>query len=118
MLQAIRQNYANPEFAQELRREASAATQQATRERQKQVTMLEQQKADLEKARDRELNQLRDLVAAASPDVLEHAAAELLAIDKGFLFLTMVRTKSGSDSTVNPEIIITGVIFHPTRIER
>jgi type II restriction enzyme len=33
-------------------------------------------------------------------------------------YLTMVRTKSGSDSTVNPEIIITGVIFHPTRIER
>jgi hypothetical protein len=87
LLQAIRQNYANPEFAQELRREASAATQQAKRERQKQVKMLEQHKADLEKARDRELNQLRDLVAAASPDVLEQAAAELLAIDKGFLFL-------------------------------
>jgi hypothetical protein len=31
---------------------------------------------------------------------------------------SMVRTKSGSDSTVNPEIIITGVIFYPTRIER
>jgi len=87
LLQAIRQNYANPEFAQELRREASAATQQAKRERQKQVQMLEQQKADLEKVRDRELNQLRDLVAAESPNVLEQAAAELLAIDKGFLFL-------------------------------
>ena len=87
LLQAIRQNYANPEFAQALRREASAATQQAKRERQKQGKMLEQQKADLEKARDRELNQLRDLVAAESPDVLEQAAAELLAIDKGFLFL-------------------------------
>jgi len=30
----------------------------------------------------------------------------------------MVRTKSGGDSTVSPEILITGVIFHPTRIER
>ena len=49
--------------------------------------MLEQQKADLEKARDRELNQLRDQVAAELPEVLEHAAAELLATDKGFLFL-------------------------------
>ena len=49
--------------------------------------MLEQQKADLEKARDREFNQLRDQVAGESPDVLEQAAAELLAIDKGFLFL-------------------------------
>jgi hypothetical protein len=87
LLQAIRQNYANPEFVQELRREASAATQQAMRERQKQVNMLEQQKADLEKARDRELNQLRDQMAAESPDVLEQAAAKLLATDKGFLFL-------------------------------
>src|SRR5919199_3849902 len=87
LLQAIRQNYANPEFAQQLRREASAATQQAKRERQQQVKMLEQQKADLEKARDQELNQLRDQMAAESPDVLEQVAAELLATDKGFLFL-------------------------------
>ncbi len=49
--------------------------------------MLEQQKADLEKACDRELNQLRDKVAAESPDVLEQAVAELLAEDRGFLFL-------------------------------
>jgi hypothetical protein len=87
LLQAIRQNYANPEFAQEQKREASAATQQAKREIQKQVKMLEQQKADLEKARDRELYQLRDKVAAESPDVLEQAVAELLAEDRGFLFL-------------------------------
>ena len=87
LLQAIRQNYANPEFAQEQKREASAATQQAKRELQKQVKMLEQQKADLEKARDRELYQLRDKVAAESPDVLEQAVAELLAEDRGFLFL-------------------------------
>jgi hypothetical protein len=54
---------------------------------QKQLKMLEQQKADLEKARDRELNQLRDQVAAESPDVLDRAVAELLTKDKGFLFL-------------------------------
>ncbi len=87
LLQAIRQNYTNPEFAQEQKREASAATQQAKREIQKQVKMLEQQKADLEKARDRELYQLRDKVAAESPDVLEQAVTELLAEDRGFLFL-------------------------------
>src|SRR5262249_35693049 len=34
------------------------------------------------------------------------------------VYLSMVRTKSGGDSTVSPEIIITGVIFHPTWIER
>jgi hypothetical protein len=87
LLQAIRQNYANPEFAQELRREASAARQQAKRETQKHLKMLEQQKADLEEARDRELNQLRDQVAAESPDILDQAVAELLAKDKGFRFL-------------------------------
>jgi len=110
LLQAIRQNYANPEFAQELRREASAATQQAKRERQKQVKMLEQQKADLEKACDGELNQLRDLVAAESPDVLEQAAAELLATDKGFLFLYK-RDKSALENyQLRPSL---QAFFHP-----
>jgi hypothetical protein len=93
LLQAIRQNYANPEFAQEQKREASAATQQAKREIQKQVKMLEQQKADLEKARDRELYQLRDKVAAESPDVLEQAVAELLAEDRVFCFCTSVTSQ-------------------------
>jgi glutathione S-transferase len=87
LLQAIRQNYANPEFAQEQRREVLAARQQAKREIQKQLKLLEQQKADLEKVRDRELNQLRDQVAAESPDLLDRAVVELLAEDKGFLFL-------------------------------
>lgn len=87
LLQAIRQNYANPEFAQEQKREASAATQQAKHERQQQIRMFEQQKADLEKACDRELNQLRDQVAAKSPDILDQAVAELLTENRGFLFL-------------------------------
>src|SRR5499433_3041579 len=87
LLQAIRQNYANPEFAQEQKREASAATQQAKRERLKQVKILEQQKVELEKACDRELNQLRDHVAAESPDILDRAVAELLTENRGFLFL-------------------------------
>jgi len=87
LLQAIRQNYANPEFAQEQKREASAAMQQAKRERLKQVKILEQQKVELEKACDWELNQLRDHVAAESPDILDRAVAELLTENRGFLFL-------------------------------
>jgi hypothetical protein len=87
LLQAIRKNYANPEFVQEQKREASAATQQVKHERQQQVRMFEQQKADLEKACDRELNQLRDQVAAASPDILDRAVADLLTENRGFLFL-------------------------------
>jgi len=87
LLQAIRQNYANPEFAQELQREASAARQQDKRQRENQVKAFRLQKADLEKTRDRELNQLRDQVAVESPDVLDRAVAELLAEDKGFRLL-------------------------------
>lgn len=49
--------------------------------------MFEQQKADLEKACDRELNQLRDQVAVESPDILDRAMAELLMENRGFLFL-------------------------------
>src|SRR6266436_5453871 len=53
LLQAIRQNYANPEFAQELQREASAARQQDKQQRENQVKAFRLQKADLEKTRDR-----------------------------------------------------------------
>jgi len=87
LLQAIRQNYANPEFVHELQREASAVRQQAKRAQEKQVKVLEQQKADIESARDRELDQMRDRVASEAPDVLEQAAAALLAANNGFRFL-------------------------------
>jgi hypothetical protein len=110
LLQAIRQNYANPEFVQEQKREASAATQQATREIQKQVKMLEQQKVDLEKACDRELNQLRDHVAAESPDILDRAVAELLTENRGFLFLYK-RDKSALENYLSR--LSLQAFFHP-----
>jgi Initiator Replication protein, WH1/Initiator Rep protein, WH2 len=87
LLQAIRQNYANPEFVHELQREASAIRQQAKRVQEKQIKVLEQQKADIESARDRELDHMRDRVASEAPDVLEQAAATLLAANNGFRFL-------------------------------
>jgi uncharacterized protein (DUF433 family) len=55
---------------------------------------------------------VRDIVAAR--DLGGLTPEEIAAT----IYPAMVRTKSGSDSTVSPEIIITGVIFHPTRIER
>jgi plasmid replication initiation protein len=121
LLQAIRQNYANPEFSQERKREVSAATQQAKRERQQQVKMLEQQKVELEKACDRELTQLRDQVATESPDILERAVAELLMENRGFLFLYK-RDKSALENYLsrpslqaffNPYL----EKHHPTRFE-
>ena len=33
------------------------------------------------------------------------------------LSCSMVRTKSGGDSTVRPEFVIRGVLFHPTRLK-
>ena len=110
LLQAIRQNYANPEFAQEQKREASAATQQAKRERLKQVKILEQQKVELEKACDWELNQLRDHVAAESPDILDRAVAELLTENRGFLFLYK-RDKSALENYLSR--LSLQAFFHP-----
>ena len=78
LLQAIRQNYANPEFAQEHQREVFAATQQATRERDKQVKALERQKTELEHARDQALDSLRDHIVKEVPSVLDQAIADLM----------------------------------------
>ncbi|HZC01173.1 MAG TPA: replication initiation protein, partial [Gammaproteobacteria bacterium] len=84
LLEAIRQNYANPEYTAEKQREADRKNQQARREREKQAKALAQQKADLEQARDKELDQLSSRVAAELPCILEQAAAELLAESFGF----------------------------------
>src|SRR5712691_6515826 len=86
LLQAIRQNYANPEFAQEQKREALAATHQAKREWEKQMKALEQHKAHLENTRDQALDQLRDQVATEAPGVLDQAAAALMD-NNGFRFV-------------------------------
>jgi len=87
LLQAIRQNYANPEFMQELQRGAFEVRQQTKQESEKQVKALTQQKSNIEKARDQELDQLRGQVAAEASAILDEAAGELLAVDNGFRFL-------------------------------
>ena len=48
---------------------------------------LGQQKAEIEKARDKELYHLYDQVATEAPGILEQAASKLLAEDKGFGFI-------------------------------
>lgn len=84
LLEAIKKNYANPEFEQEQKRQVAAAGQQARREREKQAQALEQQKAAREKARDQELDALSGQVAAEALGVLDQAASELLAENFGF----------------------------------
>jgi len=84
LLEALRHNYANPEYTAEKQREADRKNQQAKREREKQAKALAQQKDDLEQARDEELDQLSGQVAAEAPGILEQAAAELLPESFGF----------------------------------
>ncbi len=83
LLQAIRQNYANPEFAQELQREAFEARQHAKQAREKQVKMLEQQKAAIESTREKALQEIYEQVALEAPEVLEAALAHIFA-ENGF----------------------------------
>jgi len=84
LLKAIRQNYANPEFAQEQQREAFAVRQQVKQAREKQVKVLDQQRTTIELARDTELDSLCGQVAAEVPDLLEQAASALLVEHVGF----------------------------------
>jgi Initiator Replication protein len=79
LIEAIRQNYANPDYALELKGKAAAAAHHARREHQAKVRGLEAKKAKLERARDKELEALCLRIAEASPDILEAAVPELLA---------------------------------------
>ena len=88
LLQAIRQNYANPEFVQEQQcKTASEAKQRAQKEQERQVKALERQRADIESACGKALDQLFGQVAAEAPGVINQAASELLAENEGFRFL-------------------------------
>ena len=84
LLNAMRQNYANPEFAAEQKREATTVRQQAKRVQEKQMQALEQQRRSIETARDKELDQLCGQVAVEAPEVLAQAASALLAENFGF----------------------------------
>ena len=84
LLEAIRRNYANPEFEHELKRQAAAETLKASEERAKEVKILEAQKAEIEKARDKALDAIYGMIAQESLDVLEAAVPELHAAN--FIF--------------------------------
>ena len=87
LLEAIKKNYANPTFVQEHKRKIAAEAQQMRREREKQVKVLEQQKAEIEKARDTELEHIYGQIALEAPAILDQAASELWVEDDGFKFL-------------------------------
>jgi len=76
--EALRHNYANPEYAQEQTRQAVAREQEAKQERARQAQALAQHKAELEHARDEALQALYLQLAQEAPDVLEQAVPLLL----------------------------------------
>jgi len=84
LLEAIKQNYANLEFEHEQKRQAVAEAHKARKAREKQVQALQAHKAEIERACEKELDQLCGHVAAEAPDVLDQAAAALLAENRGF----------------------------------
>ena len=71
LLEAIKKNYANPEYVQEQKREVIAAAQKARKEQDKQVKRLEAQKTEIEEARNRELDDIYGQIALESPDILK-----------------------------------------------
>src|SRR6266851_6307453 len=84
LLKAIRGNYSNPEYAHELKRQAAVDAQKARKERAQQVKELEAQKAEIEKARDKVLDDMYGKIALESPEVLEAALPEIRA--ENFIF--------------------------------
>jgi hypothetical protein len=110
LLEAIRQNFANPEFEQEQKRQRAAEALRTKQEREKQVKALGQQKAEIEKARDKELYHLYDQVATEAPSILDQAASKLLAEDKGFGFIYN-RDQSGLENYQSRSLL--QGYFHP-----
>src|SRR5262249_48945202 len=82
--EAIRRNYANPEFEHEQKRQAAAEAQKAEKERAKQVKALEARKAEIEKARGNALDDLYGQLALEAPEVLEAARPAVVA-ENGFI---------------------------------
>jgi len=85
--EAIRTNYANPEYAAEQQREARRVERQTAVAVEHTRQALTQQQAALEARRDQDLQALCDRIAAEQPEVLEQAVAWALQEVPGFHLL-------------------------------
>ena len=84
LVQALRQNYANPEYAAEKQQEASRVQRQAEAEVTHTRQGLTRQKAAVEAGRDQALQTLCGRMAEEQPEVLEQAVAWALQEVQGF----------------------------------
>ena len=78
ILEAIRKNFANPEFSQEEKHQKAAEATKAKKVKDVQKRQLESQLAELEKARNEALAKECSDIAAMSPEVLEAALPGVL----------------------------------------
>lgn len=77
LLKAIRENYANPEFAQEQKSQAAVEEQRATRGKAKELKALREKIEELRDEEDTALMALSNRVIEESPVLLEQAIAAL-----------------------------------------
>jgi alkylhydroperoxidase/carboxymuconolactone decarboxylase family protein YurZ len=85
LLEAIRKNFANPEFAQERKRQEVVEALKVNKKRKTQIERLEAQKVEIEKARDQALSDTYGEMARTFPEVLEAALSSILVGNKFWL---------------------------------
>jgi hypothetical protein len=78
LLDAIRKDYNNPAYARERQRSEGVEALKLNKKRQTQIARLEEQKAELEKARDEVLSKTYEELAQTFPGVLEAALGSIL----------------------------------------
>jgi hypothetical protein len=84
LLQAIRRNYANPEYAEESRRADAKRKRETARAREREMEKLREEKTLLEKARQVDAHRVCQELIAAAPESLDEAVAALRENDEMF----------------------------------
>jgi hypothetical protein len=82
LLDAIRKNFANPEYAQERKRHEVVEALKVNKKRKTQIERLEGQKAEIEKVRDEALRETYEELARMFPEVLEAALGSIFVGNK------------------------------------
>src|SRR2546426_2013706 len=82
LLDAIRKNFANPEYAQERKRHEVVEALKVNKKRKTQIERFEGQKAEIEKARDEALRETYEELARIFPEVLEAALGSIFVGNK------------------------------------
>src|SRR5262249_11137177 len=78
LLEALKKNYSNPEFAEEEKQKAVRQQSLGKKERERQRQRLEEEKRELEKARDGAMHEECKAILRTSPHIVEEAVTRLL----------------------------------------